>query len=63
MKGYCDVCGKDDLIETEIALLVVLVRGCSQHRSYRAIRKPRALCGKCELLYSVAQDLRRKGTI
>ncbi len=55
--------GKDELfidtLETQIALLTVLARGCKAHRSYRAKRKPQVLCGMCNLLYSSAQDLRR----
>jgi len=45
-------------LETQVALLAVLARGCKKHRSYRAIRKPQVLCGMCNLLYSTAQSLR-----
>jgi len=55
--------GKDELyvadLETKVGLLTVLARGCKDHRSYRAIRSPTVLCGMCQLMYSVAQDLRR----
>ncbi len=59
---------KDDL-ETQVALLSVLARGCKNHRSYRAIRPPRStavrpagihlICGMCAFIYSAAEDLRR----
>lgn len=53
---------KDELyvadLETKVGLLTVLARGCKKHRSYRAIRSPKVLCGMCNLLYSTAQALR-----
>ena len=44
--------------EEKIELLVELLNGCPDHRSYRALRKPKANCEKCRSLYEVRQKLK-----
>ena len=50
-----------DVLQSQVSSLVRLVKGCTVHSSYRAIRKPSNGCECCRLLFNIANDLREQG--
>lgn len=44
-------------LERKVFLLEQLADGCKKHRSYRAIRVPRADCERCRALYAARKEL------
>lgn len=52
-----------DRLDSQVSSLVRLVKGCTDHSSYRAVRKPNNSCECCRLLFGMANNLREQGIV